>query len=216
MREHHRELSASLGAPEPHDFTVRVSSRSSGAASASIAARNSAYRDDAYAPLHEAGCVKERHGSTQTRSGIFLASRLDGWNRVEVAGKFRFFAQAFWRLFSAVVRSDEREIERILLVGQITLPVIASASEAIQNREAGDSLDCFVASAPRNDGDATVSQPAHARPVPATVAATTRPMLHRKARRERRWWENHPAALAGRARSPSWAVRRTGSRPSCW
>jgi hypothetical protein len=31
-------------------------------------------------------------------------------------------------------------------------PVIASASEAIQNLSGGAILDCFVASAPRNDG----------------------------------------------------------------
>ena len=48
-RHEHRELGISTGMPGPHDFAVHDNTRSSNAASTSIAARLHV-RDDAYAP----------------------------------------------------------------------------------------------------------------------------------------------------------------------
>jgi hypothetical protein len=52
-----RELDLSVERPGPHDFAVRAGQRSSGAAVTSIAAHLHV-RDDAYVPLHEAGCAE--------------------------------------------------------------------------------------------------------------------------------------------------------------
>jgi len=88
------DFSACVGAPGPHDFAVRT-----GAARLAPPPRPSqpasTYRDDAYAPLHEAGWLKGRHRSEKTKSGIFFAEDLDEWNRVETAREIRFFARAF-------------------------------------------------------------------------------------------------------------------------
>src|SRR5689334_24123304 len=102
MRKHHRRFSASLGAPGPHDFSVRGGLRSSRAASASIAARNSAYRDDAYAPLHEAGCIRE--------------------DTIGHEGKAEYFSRHVWTDGIALRRREKfdfwrRDFECVLVAG---------------------------------------------------------------------------------------------------
>jgi len=80
-----RELSASVGAPGPHDFAVRAGTARLKRTFFPHArchrvhrSPHSTYRDDAYAPLHEAGWLKGRHHLVQRRSGIFFARDLDG------------------------------------------------------------------------------------------------------------------------------------------
>jgi hypothetical protein len=137
---HHRQLGASLGAPEPHDFAVRGSACSSGTASASIAARNSAYRDDAYAPLHEAGCIKGRQHLARRESDIFFASRLDEWNRVEAAREIRFLAQQWPRAFSRrhAARSMQNRTDlpdrQISPLPRVTLAVRHSGARVARTR----------------------------------------------------------------------------------
>jgi hypothetical protein len=67
----------------------------------------------------------------------------------------------------------------------------------------------------RRSSQATSHTP-HAPPIPATAAATTRPMRRRMAKPARRHQENHPTAAAGRARCGPSAAHQTSSRPSCW
>jgi hypothetical protein len=67
----------------------------------------------------------------------------------------------------------------------------------------------------RRSSQATSHTP-HAPPIPATAAATTRPMRRRMAKPARRHQENHPTAAAGRARCGPSAADQTSSRPSCW
>jgi hypothetical protein len=88
-----QELSASVGAPGPHDFAIRFRLRSSCAAKASIAFRPNV-RDDAYAPLMGA---EREEGATdlgEARSEIFFAGDLDDPNQLEPARENRFLAQA--------------------------------------------------------------------------------------------------------------------------
>jgi len=54
---------------------------------------HSTYRDDAYAPLHEAGWREDEADLGKMRSDIFLPCNLDDPNRVEMAGEIRFCAQ---------------------------------------------------------------------------------------------------------------------------
>ncbi|WP_315721439.1 MULTISPECIES: hypothetical protein [unclassified Bradyrhizobium] len=61
-----RELDLSVERPGPHDFAVRNGSRSSGTAVTSIAAHLHV-RDDAYVPLHEAGCAEKNMISEKTQ-----------------------------------------------------------------------------------------------------------------------------------------------------
>ena len=58
---------------------------------------HSTYRDDAYAPLHEAGWREHGTDLGEMRSGIFLPRNLDDPNRVEMADEIRFLAQGFSR-----------------------------------------------------------------------------------------------------------------------
>ena len=55
---------------------------------------HSTYRDDAYAPLHEAGCANRRpRRSEKGEAAYFRSRRLDGPNHVELAGEIRIDAQ---------------------------------------------------------------------------------------------------------------------------
>lgn len=57
---------------------------------------HSTYRDDAYAPLHEAGWREDATDLREMRSDIFLARDLDDPNRVERVGEIRALAQRVW------------------------------------------------------------------------------------------------------------------------
>src|SRR5215216_1472378 len=56
---------------------------------------HSTYRDDAYAPLHEAGWRVKETDLRKMRSGIFSMRNLDDPNRVEMAREIRSLAQCF-------------------------------------------------------------------------------------------------------------------------
>jgi hypothetical protein len=70
MREHRREISISIGMPGPHDLTVRA-----GASRLLSPSRPSqpapTYRDDAYAPLDEAGWRQTIIFSDKTKAKYF-------------------------------------------------------------------------------------------------------------------------------------------------
>ncbi len=66
-----RELDLSVERPGPHDFAVRNGSRSSGTAVTSIATLLNV-RDDAYVPLHEAGCREKSIISEKWQAIYFL------------------------------------------------------------------------------------------------------------------------------------------------
>jgi hypothetical protein len=54
---------------------------------------HSTYRDDAYAPLHEAGWREDATDLGEMKSGLFLSSDLDDPNHVEMAAEIRSLAQ---------------------------------------------------------------------------------------------------------------------------
>ena len=62
---------------------------------------HSTYRDDAYAPLHEAGWREDGTDLGEMRSDMFLPRNLDGPNRFEMAGEIRSLAQRALRRLEA-------------------------------------------------------------------------------------------------------------------
>jgi len=67
---------------------------------------HSTYRDDAYAPLHEAGWRVKEADLPRMRSGIFLTRNLDDPNRVEMVREIRVCAQSIpWDFRRAAARS---------------------------------------------------------------------------------------------------------------
>jgi hypothetical protein len=89
-RQRLRKLSASVGAPGPHDFAVRrIVSR---LAQMRLPLQRPSHpalhvRDDAYAPLASAGRAKEATDLGAKESELFFAPRLDGPNQLESVRK---------------------------------------------------------------------------------------------------------------------------------
>jgi hypothetical protein len=84
--KHHRRLDASIGASGPHDFAVRDNAaRHASLSRPPHPAPN--VRDDAYAPLVEAGRRINKAASAKRRSEIFLLEGLDTISRGEPAGQ---------------------------------------------------------------------------------------------------------------------------------
>jgi hypothetical protein len=86
-------LSASVGAPEPHDFTVRLLRHSSDdVPRPSHPAPN--VRDDREPPLlWVRDGVKGKGDFSKRPSGIFLQGGLDDPNQLELLGEISFYAQ---------------------------------------------------------------------------------------------------------------------------
>jgi len=105
-----RKLSASVGAPGPHDFAVRLKRRSSCVAKASTASRPAFVTTRT--PL-----LPRRDGRENTQFLIFgkrniCVWRTDNPNQLESAHEIRFRAQAFWRCLRPRARRDRRRIDQ--------------------------------------------------------------------------------------------------------
>jgi hypothetical protein len=62
---------------------------------------HSTYRDDAYVPLHEAGCIKGRHGFQRRKSEIFFAGYLNGEISLNPLDKLAVWRRRFRACFEA-------------------------------------------------------------------------------------------------------------------
>ncbi len=172
--------------------------------------RRDASREDTVWPRGEA----EYFSRYDWTSGIALKRR----------EKFDFWRRRFGAIFATSRNAAGTKPNALCLTGKSprrrapTSPSsLRAQAKQSRDRAAGESLDCFVASAPRNDGERPMpSHSSHAPPVPATAAATTHLTRHPMARPARRRRENHAAAVACQARSPLSAARKTSLRPSCW
>jgi hypothetical protein len=105
-----RKLSASVGAPGPHDFAVRAQRRSSSDTTASTASRPTFVTTRT--PL-----LPWRDGGNNTQFLIFgkrniCAWRTDNPNRLESAHEIRFRAHAFWRCLRPSARRQRRRIDQ--------------------------------------------------------------------------------------------------------
>ncbi len=121
------KLSASLGAPGPHDFAVRID-----AVRLSAPTRpphpTSRFVTIAIRPSCRGGTSLRSHQFRKNGSGIFLHAYLDDPNQLESPQQIRFFAQ---RILN--VRRPERRATRdksclILPVGRLTLRVFGGLS----------------------------------------------------------------------------------------
>jgi hypothetical protein len=94
------ELSASVGAPEPHDFTVRLLRHSSDdVPRPSHPAPN--VRDDREPPLlWVRDGVKGKCDFSKRPSGIFSHAGLDDPDQLELAGEISFYAQIISKRYS--------------------------------------------------------------------------------------------------------------------
>ena len=90
---------------------------------------HSTYRDDAYAPLHEAGWREHGADLGEMRSDIFSPRDLDDPNHVESAGEIRLFAQAGFAVGWAV-RQDRRPLIADGPIGK-RQPVFLTASTSM-------------------------------------------------------------------------------------
>jgi hypothetical protein len=114
-----RKLSASVGAPGPHDFAVRDRRRSSCDTTASTASRPTFVTTRT--PL-----LPRRDGGNNTQFLFFrkkniCACRTDNPDQIESAREISFCAHAFWRRKSPASEAIARKIEQILPVGRISL-----------------------------------------------------------------------------------------------
>jgi hypothetical protein len=95
-----RQLDTSVGVPEPYDLTVRaiiVRRRPCDrtlAISRGHRSPHSTYRDDAYAPAHEAGW-REKTTISDKKKQRFSTEGANGGDGIETICKISFWAQAF-------------------------------------------------------------------------------------------------------------------------
>jgi hypothetical protein len=105
-----RKLSASVGAPGPHDFAVRLERRSSCVAKASTASRPTFVTTRT--PL-----LPRRDGGNNIQFLIFRKRNICAWrtddpNRIESAHEIRLCAHAFWRCLRPSARRERRRIDQ--------------------------------------------------------------------------------------------------------
>ena len=109
-RANPRKLSASVGAPGPHDFAVRISAARPATPPASTASRPAFVTTRT--PL-----LPRRDGGNNTRFPIFRKRNIWAWrpddpNRIESAHEIRFRAHAFWRCLRPSARRECRRIDQ--------------------------------------------------------------------------------------------------------
>jgi hypothetical protein len=105
-----RNLSASVGAPGPHDFAVRLKRRSSCVASASTASRPT------FVTMHTP-LLPRRDGANKPHFLIFGKQNLAAWrtdnpNQIESACEISFCAHAFWRRLRPGARRGRPRIDQ--------------------------------------------------------------------------------------------------------
>ena len=114
-----RKLSASVGAPGPHDFAVRDQRRSSCDTTASTASRPTFVTTRT--PL-----LPRRDGGKRTQFLVFRKRNICAWrtdnpDQIESAREISFCAHAFWQRKSPASAAIVSKIEQILPDGQIGL-----------------------------------------------------------------------------------------------
>jgi hypothetical protein len=162
-REHLRDLSACFGAPEPHDFAVRLKRRSSCVASASTASHPAFVTTRT--PL-----LSRRDGGNNTQFPIFgkrnfCAWRADNPNRLESSREIRSCAHAFSRCLRPRARRERRRID------QTDLPVVGrlTCGRETMAEPRGDTSRMWLRLLLANNGEA-----AHSTQSAGAAAETTR------------------------------------------
>jgi hypothetical protein len=128
-----RKLSASVGAPGPHAFAVRVSiARLATLPRPPHPAPN--VRDDREAPL-----LWEQDGGENTRFLIFRKSNIcvrptGNRNQLESAHEIRFCAHAFWRCLRPVARGERRRIDQTDLPDAVRRAAFAVSVKSTRRR----------------------------------------------------------------------------------
>ena len=128
-----RKLSASVGAPGPHAFAVRVSiARLATLPRPPHPAPN--VRDDREAPL-----LWEQDGGENTqfrifRNGNICAGPTDNPDQLESAHEIRFCAHAFWRCLRPGARGERRRIDQTDLPDAVRRAAFAVSVKSTRRR----------------------------------------------------------------------------------